>query len=162
LWTLVAIEIAQSIAKAVGQDLDWQFAKTICESPNTERILKQTAILGRELPKYSWETPLIQADSLVEFSALNDGVSKLVVGTKPTTGTGSVANATVVHAAETSWSINSVWTFISSQARLLIYGVRKDAHTLLKIIDKNTFTGRAISHFGAGGRIRLICAFCGC
>src|SRR5205814_1484666 len=41
-----------------------------------------------------------------------------------------LANSMVVHADETSWSINSVWAFVSEKARLLFFGVPKDAATL--------------------------------
>src|SRR5207244_9044618 len=46
-----------------------------------------------------------------------------------------LANSLVVHADETSWSINSVWTFLSEKARLLLYGVHKDGATLKEILD---------------------------
>ena len=38
-----------------------------------------------------------------------------------------LANSLVVHADETSWSINSVWAFLSEKARVLFFGVHKDA-----------------------------------
>jgi transposase len=44
-----------------------------------------------------------------------------------------LANSMVVHADETSWSINSVWAFLSEKARVLLFGVHKDADTLKKI-----------------------------
>jgi transposase len=56
-----------------------------------------------------------------------------------------LANSLVVHADETSWSINSVWTFLSEKARLLFFGVRKDADTLKEILDPQTFAGLVIS-----------------
>jgi hypothetical protein len=93
-----------------------------------------------ELLEFFWKLklPKSQADALLnqlgsEWEPVFDDLCKLL------------ANATVVHADETSWSINSVWTFISSQARLLIYGVHKDANTLLKIVDKEVFTGTMVS-----------------
>jgi hypothetical protein len=93
-----------------------------------------------ELLEFFWKLKLSksQADALLnrlgsEWEPVFDDLCELL------------ANATVVHADETSWSINSVWAFISSQARLLIYGVHKDADTLLKIVDKNTFTGTMVS-----------------
>ena len=52
-----------------------------------------------------------------------------------------LANSLVVHADETSWSLNSVWAFVSEQARLLLFGVHKDAETLRKILDPETFAG---------------------
>jgi transposase len=56
-----------------------------------------------------------------------------------------VANSMVVHADETSWSINSVWAFLSEKARVLLFGVHKDADTLEKILDPQTFAGLVIS-----------------
>jgi|SRR5579864_2736451 len=41
-----------------------------------------------------------------------------------------LAHSAVVHADETSWSIKSVWAFLSEKARLLFFGVNKDAATL--------------------------------
>jgi transposase len=52
-----------------------------------------------------------------------------------------LANAAVVHADETSWSLNSVWAFLSEQARVLFFGVHKDADTLKLILDPETFAG---------------------
>jgi transposase len=56
-----------------------------------------------------------------------------------------LANSLVVHADETSWSINSVWALLSEKARVLLFGVHKDAETLEKILDPNTFPGLVIS-----------------
>jgi transposase len=56
-----------------------------------------------------------------------------------------LANSLVVHADETSWSINSVWAFLSEKARVLFFGVRKDAATLEQILDPHTFAGLVIS-----------------
>lgn len=56
-----------------------------------------------------------------------------------------LANAVVVHTDETSWSINSVWAFLSEKARLLFFGVPKDAQTLQQILDPQTFAGLVIS-----------------
>ena len=56
-----------------------------------------------------------------------------------------LANSAVVHADETSWSINSVWAFLSEKARLLFFGVHKDAQTLQQILDPATFAGILIS-----------------
>jgi hypothetical protein len=56
-----------------------------------------------------------------------------------------LANAMVVHADETSWSINSVWAFLSEKARVLFFGVHKDAKTLEQILDPATFMGIVIS-----------------
>jgi hypothetical protein len=52
-----------------------------------------------------------------------------------------LANSLVVHADETSWSINSVWVFLSEKARVLFFGVPKDAQTLKAILDPDTFAG---------------------
>lgn len=56
-----------------------------------------------------------------------------------------LANSMVVHADETSWSINSVWAFLSEKARVLLFGVPKDADTLEKVLDPKTFAGLVIS-----------------
>jgi transposase len=56
-----------------------------------------------------------------------------------------LANSLVVHADETSWSINSVWAFLSEKARVLLFGVHKDAKTLEQILDPHTFAGLLIS-----------------
>jgi transposase len=56
-----------------------------------------------------------------------------------------LANSLVVHADETSWSINSVWAFLSEKARVLFFGVHKDAETLEQILDPRTFAGVVIS-----------------
>jgi hypothetical protein len=56
-----------------------------------------------------------------------------------------LANSLVVHADETSWSINSVWAFLSEKARLVLFGVHKDGDTLAQILDPQTFAGLVIS-----------------
>lgn len=56
-----------------------------------------------------------------------------------------LANSLVVHTDETSWSIKSVWAFLSEKARLLFFGVNKDAETLKKILDPHAFAGLVIS-----------------
>ena len=56
-----------------------------------------------------------------------------------------LANSLVVHADETSWSINSVWAFLSEKARGVLFGVHKDADTLEQILDPHTFAGLVIS-----------------
>jgi len=56
-----------------------------------------------------------------------------------------LAHSLVVHSDETSWSINSVWAFLSEKARLLFFGVHKDADTLKQILDPQTFAGLVIS-----------------
>src|SRR5256885_15983320 len=56
-----------------------------------------------------------------------------------------LANSLVVHTDETSWSLNSVWAFLSEKARLLVFGVPKDAATLQTLLDPATFAGIVIS-----------------
>jgi transposase len=56
-----------------------------------------------------------------------------------------LANSLVVHADETGWSLNSVWAFLSEKARVLLFGVHKDAGTLQKVLDPATFAGILIS-----------------
>jgi transposase len=56
-----------------------------------------------------------------------------------------LANSMVVHADETSWSINSVWAFLSEKARVVFFGVHKDADTLEQVLDPQTFAGLVIS-----------------
>jgi hypothetical protein len=56
-----------------------------------------------------------------------------------------LANSAVVYTDETSWSINSVWTFLSEKVRLLFFGVHKDADTLATILDPETFQGIVVS-----------------
>jgi transposase len=56
-----------------------------------------------------------------------------------------LANSAVVHADETSWSIHSVWAFLSEKVRVLFFGVHKDADTLQAILDPATFGGIIIS-----------------
>jgi transposase len=58
---------------------------------------------------------------------------------------GLLAHSAVVYADETSWSINSVWAFLSDQARLLFFGVHKDAQTLKAILNRETFSGVLVS-----------------
>ena len=56
-----------------------------------------------------------------------------------------LANSLVVHTDETSWSINSVWAFLSEKARVVFHGVHKDADTLKEILNPETFGGLVIS-----------------
>jgi len=56
-----------------------------------------------------------------------------------------LANSLVVNSDETSWSINSVWAFLSENVRVLFFGVHKDADTLQQILDPATFAGTLIS-----------------
>jgi hypothetical protein len=56
-----------------------------------------------------------------------------------------LAHSLVVHADETSWSINSVWAFLSEKARVVLFGVHKDADTLHCLLNPDTFAGILIS-----------------
>lgn len=56
-----------------------------------------------------------------------------------------LANATIVHCDETSWSIHSVWAFLSDKLTVLFYGVHKDGATLAEILDKDDFCGTLFS-----------------
>jgi hypothetical protein len=56
-----------------------------------------------------------------------------------------LANSAVVHTDETSWSIHSVWAFLSETVRVLLFGVHKDADTLQAILDPATFAGIVVS-----------------
>ena len=56
-----------------------------------------------------------------------------------------LGNSAVVHSDETSWSINSVWAFVSEKVRVLFFGVHKDAETLKQILDPATFAGIVVS-----------------
>jgi transposase len=56
-----------------------------------------------------------------------------------------LAHSLVVHTDETSWSIHSVWAFLSEKARVLLFGVHKDAETLEQLLDPHTFAGLVIS-----------------
>src|SRR3954453_22090885 len=56
-----------------------------------------------------------------------------------------LAHSLVVHADETRWSLNSVWAFLSEKARVLLFGVHKDAGTLQQVLDPATFAGILIS-----------------
>jgi transposase len=56
-----------------------------------------------------------------------------------------LAHSAVVHADETGWSLQSVWAFVSEKARVLLFGVPKDAETLQTLLDPATFAGIVIS-----------------
>jgi transposase len=56
-----------------------------------------------------------------------------------------LANSLVVHADETSWSVHSVWALLSEKARVVLYGVHKDADTLKLLLDAETFAGLVVS-----------------
>lgn len=55
------------------------------------------------------------------------------------------ASSMILHADETSWSIRSVWAFITEKARVLLHGVHKDAETLEAVINPAVFGGLVIS-----------------
>jgi transposase len=56
-----------------------------------------------------------------------------------------LSNSLVVHADETGWSIKSVWAMLSEKARILLFGVNKDAETLTMFLDPETFEGLVFS-----------------
>lgn len=56
-----------------------------------------------------------------------------------------LANSAIVHCDETSWSINSVWTFLNENVTVAFYGVHKDGQTLASILNKELFAGTLIS-----------------
>lgn len=92
------------------------------------------------LLKFFWELdlPKSQADALLNRLARDwqgefDVLCQLL------------ATSAVVHADETSWSINSVWAMLSEKARVLIFGCRKDAATLEAVLPKESFAGVIVS-----------------
>jgi transposase len=56
-----------------------------------------------------------------------------------------LAVSAVVYADETSWSINSVWAFLSEKARLTVFGCHKDGQTLDVLLKKAEFQGILVS-----------------
>ena len=95
--------------------------------------------VGAEL-QYFWglKLPKSQADALLnrlarEWHAEFDQLCQLV------------AVSAVVCTDETSWSMNSVWAFLSEHARLVVFGCHKDAATLETLIPKATFEGVLVS-----------------
>ena len=56
-----------------------------------------------------------------------------------------LAVSAVVHADETSWSINSVWAFLSEKARITVFGCHKDGETLAALLGKGEFKGVLVS-----------------
>jgi transposase len=56
-----------------------------------------------------------------------------------------LANSLVVQTDETGWSLRSVWAFLSEKARVLLFGVHKDAETLRQILDPASFAGLVLS-----------------
>jgi hypothetical protein len=67
------------------------------------------------------------------------------VGTRVRSALTLLANSAVVHADETSWSINSVWASLSEKVRVLLFGVHKDGDTLQQILNPATFEEIMIS-----------------
>ena len=51
----------------------------------------------------------------------------------------------MVHADETSWSINSAWAFLSEKARVGLFGMHKDSATLHLILGSAAFSGILVS-----------------
>ena len=56
-----------------------------------------------------------------------------------------ISVSAVVYADETSWSINSVWAFLSEKARVTIFGCHKDGETLAVLLKKDEFRGILVS-----------------
>ncbi len=56
-----------------------------------------------------------------------------------------LAVSAVVYAEETSWSINSVWAFLSEHSRITVFGCRKDGETLAVLLKKEDFKGILVS-----------------
>jgi hypothetical protein len=56
-----------------------------------------------------------------------------------------LAVSAVVYADETSWSINSVWAFLSKNSRITVFGCRKDGETLAVLLKKEEFKGILVS-----------------
>jgi hypothetical protein len=109
-------------------------------------LAHQTQIVGLSIDKvlaelqYFWELTLSksQADALLnrlsrEWHSEFDQLCQLL------------AVSAVVRTDETSWSLNSVWTFLSEHSRLLIFGCHKDAATLARLLPKETFDGVLVS-----------------
>jgi transposase len=56
-----------------------------------------------------------------------------------------LTNSIVVHTDETSWSIKSVWAFLSEHSRVVLFGVNKDAKTLATVLDPASYKGTVVS-----------------
>ena len=56
-----------------------------------------------------------------------------------------LAVSAVVYADETSWSIHSVWAFLSEKARVTVFGCHKDSQTLEVLLKKDEFQGILVS-----------------
>ena len=109
-------------------------------------LAHQSLVVGVSLDKavkqlrFFWELNLSksQADALLsrlarEWHAEFDRLCQLL------------AVSAVVHTDETSWSLGSVWAFLSEPSRLMIFGCRKDAATLEVLLPKATFAGVLVS-----------------
>ena len=109
-------------------------------------LAHQSLVIGVSLDKavqqlrFFWELNLSksQADALLsrlarEWHVEFDRLCQLI------------AVSAVVHTDETSWSIGSVWAFLSESSRLMIFGCRKDAATLEIMLPKETFGGVLVS-----------------
>lgn len=79
-----------------------------------------------------------QADALLQQLSRHGADAFEVLGTL-------LANSLVVHADETGWSINRVGAFLSEKARVLFFGVPKDAQTRKEILDNETCAGLLFS-----------------
>jgi hypothetical protein len=60
-----------------------------------------------------------------------------------------LAVSAVVYADETSWSINSVWAFLSKHCRITVFGCHKDGDTLAVLLKKDEFQGILVSNDAA-------------
>jgi hypothetical protein len=56
-----------------------------------------------------------------------------------------LADSAVVQADETGWSLHSVWAFLSEKARILVFGVHKDAATRETLLPQELFDGVLVS-----------------
>jgi hypothetical protein len=92
------------------------------------------------LLKFFWNLPLSKSQA----EALLTQLSRRWTGEFETLCR-LLATSAVVHADETSWSLNSVWALLSEQARVLLFGVHKDAATLETLLPKALFEGVLVS-----------------
>jgi transposase len=113
-------------------------------------IAYQVYVVGLSLDKVSLLTEFFQKIKLrkSQIDALLNRLAKFLESQFDTL-CHLLACSAIVHADETSWSIKSVWTLVSEKARLLIFGVNKDAETLKKLIDPETFSGLVNSDHAA-------------
>lgn len=113
-------------------------------------VAYQVYIVGLSLDKVSLLTEFFQRIKLrkSQIDALLNRLAKFLESQFDTL-CHLLACSAIVHADETSWSIKSVWTLVSEKARMLIFGVNKDAETLKKLIDPETFNGLVNSDHAA-------------